>query len=90
MMFDQLPHELHDLRAADREILWAASMLHDIGVSVDYHDHHKHSAYLILNGSLPGYTHREIALIALLARYHRKGKPTPDEFVSALVAPVLG
>src|SRR5690606_5350046 len=39
---------------------------------------------LILNGGLPGYTHREIALIALMARYHRKGKPTVDEFASLL------
>jgi exopolyphosphatase/guanosine-5'-triphosphate,3'-diphosphate pyrophosphatase len=54
-------------------------MLHDIGMSIDYHDHHKHSSYLILNSGLPGYTHREIAMVALLARYHRKGRPTLDE-----------
>ena len=78
-MFDQLPRDLHDCGADEREILWAASMLHDIGVSIDYHDHHKHGSYLILNAGLPGYTHREIAMIALLVRYHRKGKPTLDE-----------
>jgi exopolyphosphatase/guanosine-5'-triphosphate,3'-diphosphate pyrophosphatase len=78
-MFDQLPPELHALRAEDRDILWAASMLHDIGMSIDYHDHHKHGSYLILNSGLPGYTHREIAMVALLARYHRKGRPTLDE-----------
>jgi exopolyphosphatase / guanosine-5'-triphosphate,3'-diphosphate pyrophosphatase len=84
-MFDQLPREIHNCGSIERELLWAASMLHDIGVSVDYHDHHKHSAYLILNAGLPGYSHREIALIALMARYHRKGKPTPDEFSSLLL-----
>ncbi len=84
-MFDQLPPEVHLCGAVERELLWAASMLHDIGVAVDYHDHHKHSAYLILNGGLPGYTHREVALIALMARYHRKGKPTPDEFAGLLL-----
>lgn len=83
-MFDQLPPEVHNLRPAERDLLWAAAMLHDIGVTVDYHDHHKHSAYLILNGGLPGYTHREVALIALMARYHRKGKPTVDEFAPLL------
>ena len=30
-------------------------MLHDIGMSVDYDDHHKHSRYLILNAGLPGF-----------------------------------
>lgn len=78
-MFDQIPANRHLCGADEREILWAASMLHDIGVSVDYHDHHKHGSYLVLNAGLPGYTHREIALIALLVRYHRKGKPTTDE-----------
>lgn len=84
-MFDQLPKDAHLCGDVERDLLWAASMLHDIGVSVDYHDHHKHSAYLILNAGLPGYTHREIALIALMARYHRKGKPTPDEFGALLL-----
>lgn len=78
-MFDQLPRNRHLCGESEREVLWAASMLHDIGVSIDYHDHHKHGSYLILNAGMPGYTHREIALIALLVRYHRKGKPTPDE-----------
>ena len=78
-MFDQLPEDNHLCGDTERELLWAASMLHDIGVSIDYHDHHKHGSYLILNAGLPGYTHREIALIALIVRYHRKGKPTPDE-----------
>jgi len=57
------------------QLLWAAGMLHDIGVSVDYDDHHKHSRYLILAASLPGYSQRELALIAQTVRYHRKGTP---------------
>jgi exopolyphosphatase / guanosine-5'-triphosphate,3'-diphosphate pyrophosphatase len=59
----------------DRELLWAAGILHDIGVAVDYDDHHKHSQYLIQNASLPGFGPRELLLIALIARYHRKGEP---------------
>ena len=64
---------------ADRELLWAACLLHDIGTAVDYDDHHKHSRYLILNAGLPGFTPREVALIALIARYHRKGDPDASE-----------
>ena len=59
----------------ERELLWAAALLHDIGVTVDYDDHHKHSRYLILNAGLPGFSPREVALIAQMARYHRKGSP---------------
>jgi exopolyphosphatase/guanosine-5'-triphosphate,3'-diphosphate pyrophosphatase len=70
---------LAEANAEDRELLWAAGMLHDIGTAIDYDDHHKHSLYLILNARLPGFTPRELYLIALIARYHRKGDPDVSE-----------
>jgi exopolyphosphatase/guanosine-5'-triphosphate,3'-diphosphate pyrophosphatase len=77
-MFDELALlGLHDGDPRERELLWAASMLHDIGMSIDYDDHHKHSRYLILNGGLPGFTPVETAIVAQAARYHRKGMPVP-------------
>ncbi len=80
-MFDELARlGLHDGNAEERELLWAASMLHDIGMSVDYDDHHKHSRYLILNGGLPGFSPVEVGIIAQAARYHRKGMPEPGPF----------
>jgi exopolyphosphatase/guanosine-5'-triphosphate,3'-diphosphate pyrophosphatase len=66
---------LHGLDDRDRELLDAAATLHDIGMAVDYHRHHKHGAYLALTQPLPGFDHREQALISLLIRYHRKGSP---------------
>ena len=77
-MFDELAQlGLHDGDPRERELLWAASMLHDIGMSIDYDDHHKHSRYLILNGGLPGFAPVETAIVAQAARYHRKGMPVP-------------
>ncbi|HLM86539.1 MAG TPA: Ppx/GppA phosphatase family protein [Solirubrobacteraceae bacterium] len=77
-MFDELAQlGLHDGDPRERELLWAACMLHDIGMSIDYDDHHKHSRYLILNGALPGFTPVETAIVAQAARYHRKGMPVP-------------
>ncbi|HEY1450510.1 MAG TPA: Ppx/GppA phosphatase family protein [Solirubrobacteraceae bacterium] len=77
-MFDELARlGLHEGDARERELLWAASILHDVGMSVDYDDHHKHSRYLILNAGLPGFTPVEVAIIAQAARYHRKGMPDP-------------
>ncbi len=77
-MFDDLAAlGLHAGDPCERELLWAACMLHDIGMSIDYDDHHKHSRYLILNGSLPGFAPVETAIIAQAARYHRKGMPVP-------------
>jgi exopolyphosphatase/guanosine-5'-triphosphate,3'-diphosphate pyrophosphatase len=77
-MFDELARlGLHAGEPRERELLWAASMLHDIGMSIDYDDHHKHSRYLILNGALPGFSPVETAIVAQAARYHRKGMPVP-------------
>jgi exopolyphosphatase / guanosine-5'-triphosphate,3'-diphosphate pyrophosphatase len=71
---------IHEGRPDERELLWAAAILHDIGTAVDYDDHHKHSRYLILNAGLPGFSPRETALIGQAARYHRKGQPGMREF----------
>ncbi len=85
-LFDDLAAAgVHDGDPIERELLWAAACLHDIGMSVDYDDHHKHSRYLILNGGLPGFTPAEVAVIAQAARYHRKGMPEPGE-----LAPLMG
>ena len=70
---------LHDGDPDERRLLAAAGLLHDIGTAVDYDDHHKHSRYLILNAGLPGFSPREVALIAQMARYHRKGEPSLGE-----------
>jgi exopolyphosphatase / guanosine-5'-triphosphate,3'-diphosphate pyrophosphatase len=85
-LFDQLGSEgLHPADPRERELLWAACMLHDIGMSVDYDDHHKHTRYLVLNAGLPGFAPEEVALIAQAARYHRKGMPDMGE-----LAPLTG
>jgi exopolyphosphatase / guanosine-5'-triphosphate,3'-diphosphate pyrophosphatase len=79
-LFDALRDAgLHELGDGDRQLLWAAGLLHDVGMTVDYDDHHRHSHYLIVHAGLPGYSPREVDLIALIARYHRKGTPDPSE-----------
>ncbi|HUZ29828.1 MAG TPA: Ppx/GppA phosphatase family protein [Solirubrobacteraceae bacterium] len=75
-MFDSLVDSgLIEPMADERELLWAASMLHDVGMTISYDDHHKHSRYLIVSAELPGFDPRERALIAQISRYHRKGAP---------------
>jgi exopolyphosphatase / guanosine-5'-triphosphate,3'-diphosphate pyrophosphatase len=76
---------VHPGDAEERELLWAAAVLHDVGTAVDYDDHHKHSRYLILNAGLPGFSPRETALIGQAARYHRKGQPGLGEFAPLMV-----
>lgn len=67
--------ELHRLDSAHREILEYAAVLHDIGYFVSEVEHHKHSYYLVVNSELPGFTRNEVAVIANVARYHRKSTP---------------
>lgn len=82
-LFDQL-YPLHGYDATIRELVGHAAILHDIGNAVNYYDHHKHGAYLILNSPMQGFTHREVAIIALLVRFHRKGDVSVDAFKSIL------
>ena len=82
----QLLQPLHGYGASELELLMAAATLHDIGMTVNYFDHHKHSAYLILSGQMPGFSHREHVLIALLAQYHRKGDPKLGAYKALLQA----
>jgi exopolyphosphatase / guanosine-5'-triphosphate,3'-diphosphate pyrophosphatase len=80
-LFDELAAAgVHDGDPAERELLWASALLHDIGMTVDYDDHHKHSRYLVLNARLPGFDQRELALIGQAVRYHRKGMPSLGPF----------
>jgi len=74
-LFDDTRGSLHDWGEEERELLWAASILHNCGIHVSHSSHHKHSYYLIRNGELLGYTENEIELIANIARYHRKSLP---------------
>jgi exopolyphosphatase/guanosine-5'-triphosphate,3'-diphosphate pyrophosphatase len=80
-LFDTLAAAgLHEGDALERELLWASALLHDIGMTIDYDDHHKHSRYLVLNAGLPGFEQREVALVGQAVRFHRKGMPTLGPF----------
>ena len=66
---------IHHLPPAAGKLLEAAGLLHDIGHYVSSTGHHKHSAYLVANSDLPGFTDRERTIISALCRFHRKSLP---------------
>jgi exopolyphosphatase/guanosine-5'-triphosphate,3'-diphosphate pyrophosphatase len=83
-LFDQT-QRLHGLGERERTWLEEAALLHDVGNHVAHTGHQKHSYYLIRNGELMGLEPDEIALIAAVARYHRKGAPKDrDEEMQAV------
>lgn len=74
-LFEQTQDKLHEWGQDEKELLWAAAILHNCGIYISHSAHHKHSYYLIRNAELLGFTELELGLIANIARYHRKSKP---------------
>jgi exopolyphosphatase/guanosine-5'-triphosphate,3'-diphosphate pyrophosphatase len=52
-----------------------AGRLHEIGLAVAHAQYHKHGAYLLENGDLPGFSRHEQQLLARLVRAHRRKIP---------------
>jgi len=73
-IFDTLSSEFK-LGKKERQILEAAALLHDVGYSIRYSDHHKHTYHLVRHSELFGFTPREREIIAQVGRYHRKSLP---------------
>jgi len=70
---------IHRLPPAAGKLLEAAALVHDVGHFVSGTGHHKHSAYLVANSDLPGFTNRERLTVAALCRFHRKTLPQPKK-----------
>jgi exopolyphosphatase/guanosine-5'-triphosphate,3'-diphosphate pyrophosphatase len=73
-LFD-LTAPAHNLGPREREWLEFAALLHDVGYSVHFQRHHKHSLYLISSADLDAFDPREIEIVAHVARYHRGASP---------------
>ncbi|MEX2401155.1 MAG: Ppx/GppA phosphatase family protein, partial [Rhodothermales bacterium] len=67
--------DVHGLGDRERELLEYAALLHDIGCSINRKKHHKHSRYLIRKADWHGFQPEEIAMMAMIARYHRRALP---------------
>lgn len=70
-----------------RTLLEAAGVLHDVGYLINYDKHHQHSYHLIMHADLDGFTKREVAVIANVARYHRKSRPKKKHAEFAALSP---
>lgn len=59
-------------------ILKWASLLHEIGISINHNGAHRHAAYMVTNLDLPGFDPEQQHLLALLLRFHLKGFTRSD------------
>jgi exopolyphosphatase/guanosine-5'-triphosphate,3'-diphosphate pyrophosphatase len=76
-LFDETKH-LHNLGIEYRLLLEVAALLHDIGHFVNMTDHHKHTQYLLMANPVIGLNESQMAIVANVARYHRKSPPKPQ------------
>ena len=67
--------DLHQLPVADRELLRAAALLHDIGHHIADKDHPKHGQYLLKHIRMYGFTAPEVAILSGVVRYHAGSLP---------------
>jgi exopolyphosphatase/guanosine-5'-triphosphate,3'-diphosphate pyrophosphatase len=70
---------LHHLPPEYREWLSAAAMLYEVGDFVNRNGRHRHAHYIISNSELLGYTPEQRRIIAGIARYLGKSRPTPGD-----------
>ena len=75
---------------AERRLGWAAA-LHEIGLSISHSSYHKHSAYIVSNADMPGFSKMDQAKVSALVLGHA-GKLTKlsghidadDDYLSVL------
>lgn len=65
----QMGESEHHPHAA--QALARAAALHEIGISIAHNGYHKHSAYIIANADMPGFSRMEQAQLARLVLAHR-------------------
>jgi exopolyphosphatase/guanosine-5'-triphosphate,3'-diphosphate pyrophosphatase len=75
---------------ASHLLAWAAN-LHEIGISVAHSGYHKHTAYILANADMPGFSKTEQNYLSLLALAHRgnmeklRGKlDTPEKMAQVM------
>jgi exopolyphosphatase/guanosine-5'-triphosphate,3'-diphosphate pyrophosphatase len=72
-----------DLEDALRILSWAAR-LHEVGISIAHSGYHKHSAYILGNADMPGFSKMEQSRLGLLALVHRGNLSKAREMVTTL------
>ncbi len=77
-LHDQMDDSENHPHAA--QTLERAAALHEIGISIAHSGYHKHSAYVITNADMPGFSRMEQAQLARLVLAHRgKLSKLPDQ-----------
>ena len=80
---------------ARRELLWGCA-LHEIGMMISHHDHHRHSAYVLAHADAAGFSQSQLRRVSELVLGQRgglrkvEGALTREDFVWQLLCLRLG
>lgn len=78
---------VHRLPPEYREWLSAAAMLYEVGDYVNRSGRHRHTFYIITHSEILGYTPQQRRIIAAIARYLGKSRPTPGDGPLEVLSP---
>ncbi|MDO8789821.1 MAG: exopolyphosphatase [Sulfuritalea sp.] len=70
-LFNQIVPGSGETEHPDAQFLVWAARLHEVGISVAHSSYHKHSAYIIGNADMPGFSRRDQARLSRLVLAHR-------------------
>lgn len=79
MLFEQIGNwkNRRQIKELKSMIKWA-SLLHEVGISINHNGVNRHSAYIIAHRDLPGFGSEQQNLLALLMRHHLKSFKLSD------------
>ena len=81
------PRDDNQRAEAKRFLVWAAR-LHEIGISIAHANYHKHSAYILENADMPGFSSNDQTRLALLTRAQRGALNKLAQFSSGHPEPI--
>jgi exopolyphosphatase/guanosine-5'-triphosphate,3'-diphosphate pyrophosphatase len=70
-LFNQVRDQLQ-LSAIDADVLRRAAYLHEVGLAISHTNYHRHSAYLLENSDIPGFSQVDQKRMAQLMLSHRR------------------
>ena len=86
-LFKQLK-SVHRLPPEYEEWLSAAAIMQEVGSFINRSGRHRHAYYIIANSEIYGFTTEQRRLIAAIARYVGKSRPTPQDRGLRLLTPI--
>lgn len=91
-LLEQIEHKLEMERPVAWQYLGWAARLHEIGISIAHSGYHKHSAYIIENADMPGFSRMDQQMLGLLVRAQRRSltkltpPPTHSDHLALIMA----